>query len=68
MNGDSNHNHVNGQAHRTEEEEAQLDAYQVELTHEAILDEVKVQTTQSLPLILDLFRSPRNSSFTISRI
>lgn len=68
MNGDSNHNHVNGQALRTEEEEAQLDAYQVELTHEAILDEVKVQTTQSLPLILDLFRSPRNSSFTISRI
>lgn len=68
MNGDSNHNHVNGQAHRTEEEEAQLDAYQEELTHEAILDEVKVQTTPTFPLILDLFRSPRNSSFTVSRI
>ena len=50
MNGHSNHNHVNGQAHRTEEEEAQLDAYQEELVHEAILDEVKVQTTPTFPL------------------
>ena len=45
MNGHLEHSHANGQqGTRTEHTEAQLDAYQEELTRQAVLDEVKVHS------------------------
>jgi len=63
MNGHSQHNHVNGQQVTRTEEEAQIDAYQEELTHEAVLDEVRVQTTQVFPLISRPFSQPKKFEF-----